>query len=472
MAISLKKLKLTKALMALSISSLLLSACSTGEKQAVADTKTKSNNEIRILAGVVGGKTDDEQKLFVQEIEKKTGLKVDMVSPPANYDQKLLTSMSSGDQYDLVYLNTPDMDVLVNQGALTKLNDDIKKSKVLSDPSIISKSDWKAITYKGGSIYGVYNKAQQGTLPVLRKDWLDKLGLKEPKTLDEFYTVLKAFKEKDPDGDGKNDTYGLSLAGLFDIQPFMSAVGVKAEYVINKNGKRTIPYATEAAVPVYEWLAKLYKEGILDPNFLTNDTSKMRNLFMSNRVGMVTDWDAWVGLYNNTLKQRDPNTTFHAEGIPGVKGPNGIMLTLGDPSLWAIPANAKNPEGAIKFLEFWHSQAGNLLSTLGVEGYDYTVKNGKYELTEAGKAAGMDHGVIFPNNSHFKNPIGFLPGVAEAHKVVTDNNATNQIATKDWPNAQKIVYNYAFKAIMGTMPATEAVKQMHDELKAANLIDQ
>ncbi len=49
---------------------------------------------------------------------------------------------------------------------------------------------------------------------VIRKDWLDKLGLKMPTTIDELFVVAKAFTEKDPDGNGKNDTYG--LGGFFD----------------------------------------------------------------------------------------------------------------------------------------------------------------------------------------------------------------------------------------------------------------
>ena len=430
-----------------------------------------SSKELRILTNVVGGKDPAEHKLFEQEIEKHIGLKVKMEKPPTDYDQKLLTAMSSGEQYDLIYLTKPTLDILVEQGVLMDLTDRIQKSKILSDPKVIPTEDWEMVRSDDGKLYGVFNKFEGGTLPIVRADWMKKLGLKEPKTLDEFYQVLKAFKEKDPDGNGKNDTYGLSTAGLYDIQPFMSAQGVKYKYVIDSNGKRTIPYATEKAVPVYEWLNKLYEEGILDPNFATNDTTKMRELFLTDRVGMVTYWDAWVGLFNNIRKTEDPDTTFEAKGITGAKGPNGYMLRRGDPSLWAIPVNAKNPEGAMKFLEFWHTEKGNILGTLGIEGHDYVVKDGKYELTAVGKEHGMDHGAPYPNNTNFKNPIGELPGVREAQQLVLSNNSTVEISTADWPEAEKIVTKYAFKAIMGELPANEAVQKMHDELLRAKLID-
>jgi putative aldouronate transport system substrate-binding protein len=452
---------------------LVLSGCNT-EANSTSETSDKKDADekqtLRILTNVVGGKDPEEHELFVKEVEKLTGFDVEMEKPPSDYDQKLLTAISSGEKYDLIYLTKNTMDVLVDQGALTKLNDKINNSEILSDTKVIPTEEWDMITYDDGSIYGVFNKSEGGTMPIVRQDWLEKLNLEEPKTLDEFYKVLKSFKEQDPDGNGKDDTYGLSTAGLYDIQGFMSAEGVKYKYVI-KDGKRTIPYATEKAVPVYEWFAKLYKEGILDPNFATNDTGKMRELFLTDRVGLVTYWDAWVGLFNNIRLTEDPETEFVAKGITGAEGPNDFMLRRGDPSMFAIPVNAENPDAAIKFLEMWHSEEGNILSTLGIEGHDYTKSNGKYELTDTGKEHGLDHGVIIPNNTQFENPIGLLPGVKEARELIMNNNSTLELSTGNWPDAEKIVTNYAFKAMMGEIPAEKAVKKMQEELLAADLID-
>lgn len=452
------------------IISMLFTGCG-GEKNEGGDKEVKEK-KLHILSNVVGGKTPEENELFVKEIERLTGIKVDLEKPPSDYDQKMLSAVSSGEKYDLMLMTKDGMDILVDQGALTDLTDKIKKSKVLSDPEVIPASEWDMIKYDEDKIYGVFNKFEGGTLPIVRQDWIDKLGLKQPETLDDFYDVLKAFKEKDPDGNGKNDTYGLSTAKLYDIQGFMSAAGVKYKYVIDDDGKRTIPYATEDAVPVYEWFAKLYKEGILDPNFATNGTKEMRELFLADRVGMITYWDAWVGMLNNIRSQEDANTKFEAKGIPGAVSPDGsIMLRRGDPSVWAIPVNAENPDVAIEFLEFWHSEEGNVLSTLGILDHDYTLKDGKYELTEVGKEHNMDHGVVMPNNTKWKNPFGILPGVEDAYKIILDNNATIEIATKDWPDAEKIIEPYALKAMMGEIPAKEAVEKMQSELKAAKLID-
>src|SRR5690625_3895783 len=453
----------------------ILAACggnSDNNNGNTADDDSSDEKSIRIMTNIVGGKTPEENDLFIEEIERLTGIKVDMVKPPSDYNQKLLTSLSSGDKFDLVLVTKELMDRLVDQEVLTVLNDEIENSDILSDPTVIPEEEWDLIKYDE-EIYGVFNKFEGGTMPVVRQDWMDKLGLEDPETLDDFYEIFKAFKEQDPNESGKDDTYGLTTAGLYDIQPFLSAAGVKYKYVIDEDGNRTIPIATEKSVPVLEWLNKLYEEELLDPSFATNDGEDMQQMFLSDKVGMVTYWDAWVGLFNNLKQTEDPDTTFEARGLPGAMNDNGeIMLRRGDPSAWVIPTNAENPDVAMEFLEFWHTEEGNILSTLGIKDHDYTVdEDDNYELTEIGKEHGMDHGVVTPNNTNWENPIEVLPGIEEAQDIIMEY-ATLEVSTADWVDAEKIIENYAFKAIMGEISAEEAVEKMHEELLAADLIDE
>ncbi|WP_438447330.1 extracellular solute-binding protein [Gorillibacterium sp. sgz5001074] len=479
-----------KSSLAVALSSILLltaAACgSTSEEKAegsapasgspstaggsTAETKAAKPKELRMMVGVIGGKTPEEHTLFEKEVERLTGIKVKMEKPGGNMNDKLLPAISSGEKYDLIQVDKPLMEILFDQGVLMPLDDKIRASSVLSDPAVFPANEWKQVKLKDGKRYGIFTKFQGGTMPTVRQDWMEKLSLKEPKTLDDYYQVLKAFKEKDPDGNGKDDTYGLTTAGLYEIQGFMSGAGVKAGYVM-KEGKRTVPYATEAAVPVFEWFAKLYKEGILDPNFATNDSGKMRDLFLTDRVGMVTYWDAWVGMFNNTRLQKDPATTFKAKGLTPAEGPDGkIIMRRGDPNVWVIPVNAPDPKTAMEFIEFWSTEKGNVLGTLGIEGQDYTVKDGKVELTQTGKEHSMDHGSPFVYNTKWKNPFGLLPGVKEAQELVL-KHGTLETTGSSWKEVEKILNNYALQAMQGKLPAAEAVKKMDQELRAAKLID-
>ena len=68
---------------------------------------------------------------------------------------------------------------------------------------------------RDGRVYGmaISPNLTEGEVMLIRKDWLDKLKLKAPTTIDEFEQVIRAFTEEDPDGNGKKDTYGFTFAG-------------------------------------------------------------------------------------------------------------------------------------------------------------------------------------------------------------------------------------------------------------------
>lgn len=473
-----KRNKIMIAIMAVSLFGGLLAGCSSSPGSSIQEgsntasqAASKEERTLKIMTGVIGGKTPEENTQFEQEIERLTGIKVTMNKPAADYDQKLLAAIASGEKFDLLQISKEKMSTFVEQGILTPLTDQVNGSKVLSDPNVIPANEWEQVKTKDGQIYGVFTKYQGGTMPIVRKDWLDKLNLSEPATLDDYYNVLKAFTEQDPDGNGKKDTYGLSTAGMYELQGFFSAAGLKQRYVETADGKLDVPYSTDAAIPVYEWLNKLFEEGILDPNFTTNDTGKMRDLFLTDRVGMITYWDAWVGMLNNTRHEQDPNTKFEAKGLPGAADANGNhMLRRGDPDVWVIPVNAEHPKTAFEFIEWWHSEEGITLGSLGIKDVDYTVDNGKYELTQTGKEHASDHGVPFWYNRNVEPPFGKLPGVQEAQDLV-DQYASLELTPPNWANAEKIINEYSFKAIMGEMPAADAVKKMREELKAGGHID-
>ncbi|MFD0679877.1 MULTISPECIES: extracellular solute-binding protein [unclassified Paenibacillus] len=480
-----KKTKAVSSMVAFMLLGGALAGCSGGDSPAANNTGTSNNNTttpqpkadakkedraLRMMSSVIGGKNPDENTLFEKEIERLTGIKAKLDKPASDYDQKLMAAISSGEKFDLLQVSKERMNLLVDQGVLTPLTDQVKASKVLQDPDVLPTQEWDQVKTKDGKIFGVFTKFQGGTMPTVRNDWLKKLNLPEPKTLDDYYKVLKAFTEQDPDGNGKKDTYGLSTAGMYELQGFFSAAGLKQRYV-EKDGKKDVPYSTDAAIPVYEWLNKLYKEGILDPNFATNDTGKMRNLFLTDRVGMITYWDAWVGMLNNTRLEQDPKTTFEAKGLPGAAGPDGkYMLRRGDPDVWVIPVNAEHPKTAFEFIEWWHSKDGIILGSLGIKDNDYTEAGGKYELTKAGKEHAMDHGVPFWYNKKVQPPFGLLPGVKEAQELVI-KYATLELTPPKWADAEKIINEFSFKAILGEMPAAEAVKKMREQLKAKQLID-
>ncbi|MEJ7839923.1 MAG: extracellular solute-binding protein, partial [Thermomicrobiales bacterium] len=342
----------------------------------IAELQGSSGKRLRILSAVVGGKTPEEDALFAQEITRLTNIEIELVHPTADYGEKLLADLAAGVEYDVIYTNQDTVDVLVGDEVLTDLTDLINGSAILSNPTVIPTAEWDLIRYEGDRFYSSFQKFEGARMLTVRQDWMDQLGLAAPTTLDELYAVMVAFRDQDPAGNGAGVTLGLSTAAAYDIQPLMSAVGVMPGYV-EVDGARTIPYASEAAIPGLEFLARLYAEGLLDPNFATATTADMRNLFLTDQVGFVTYWDTWVGLFNNTRLAADPNTTFQAVGIAAVAGPDGnIILNRGQPSVWTIPVNAPDPTTAFQFIEWWNTFPAITLGSLGVLDSDYTVTDG------------------------------------------------------------------------------------------------
>ena len=112
-----------------------------------------------------------------------------------------------------------------------------------------------------------------------RKDWLENVGIeKAPETVDEFYEMLVAFKEKDPDGNGKNDTVPLSMQKFVsDTTPdllfgFWGLADPMSWYKTD-DGTWQPGYFTDAMLEPLKFYRKLYQEGLIDTELYTQDSS-------------------------------------------------------------------------------------------------------------------------------------------------------------------------------------------------------
>lgn len=423
--------------------------------------------ELVWLTSVQGGREPEENALFEAEVERLTGIKVKIIKPPGSeYNTKLTAMLATGEPLDIAYMGSSVLAELLDQDLLEPLTDRVKASSILSDPSIIAPSEWDRVQESFGEIYGVFNKFEQGTLPTVRADWLENLGLDDPVTLDDYYEVLKAFTFNDPDGNGKDDTYGMSIGyTLYDISSLFGAYGLVRGYAKDSAGNLYSPFATEAAIPVYEFLAKIYREGILGPNFITNNSGAFRDMFMTDKAGMTFYWAAWVGLFNKTVSAENPASPFRAKALTPPKGPDGsIICRAGDDGFMVIPRNSKYKDEAFKILEFWHTYEGNIISTLGIEGHDYNMNGDNYDMTEIGNAHARDHGAPQPKSLAWKNPFGELEGFDDAAEIIRKYGIPQMITphNKAW---EEISRSEAARIILGEITPEEGIKNMNRRFK-------
>lgn len=437
---------------------------------AMAETATGS---VRILANVTGGKDEEEMTLWAQALSEATGLNVTVEKPASDYGNVLMQKLSANESYDLIYLGASQYLNLAEQGALTDLTDYIANSEILSNN--VPASEWEDLKIDG-RIYAGFNKRELHVLVNLNKVMLEKAGVNyqeiEP-TLDGYYDVFKKLREANP----SEDFYPLNtiMSENWDLQPWMASVGLKGGVVVDEtDGKTYVPYATDAAAPVWDWFKKLYDEKLLDPASFVDKTKDMRNKMgaASQQTAVDVDWAAWVGLHNaNAAAGGVDVADYEIVSLPGCKTPDGsYMLRKGGASLFAVPINATNVEGAVKVLEYFATQEGGVLLSLGIKDHDYTVDaNGNYALTEIGASHAMDHGAPVPIDKDFVNPIGLNLGVEEALTYL-DYASIERIIPNEG-DYKSIVGKWAISIIKGEVSTLDGLASMRSELVSMGICE-
>ncbi|MFZ2635165.1 MAG: extracellular solute-binding protein [Rectinemataceae bacterium] len=436
---------------------------------------------VKALTAVTGGKTDEENKLFEAALEKATGLDIVWEKVPAGYDQVMMQKLGAGEEYDLVYMGQFQMYALAEQGAIQDLTARIAKSKIYADN--VDKAELVKIALDG-KYYAGFNKLEVFPLPNVNKAITDKAGIDLNKltTLDDYYQMLKKVKAY-MEANGRKPYYPFFayMTDIWDLQPWFSSMGLRRGVFVSADGKNYAPYVDPKAKAVWEWLAKLYAEGLMDPASFTGKTGDMRNkMWQSQDIVLDSDWAAWTGLYNNNAKTAGTYPDkVNVVGLPGVKGPDGnYLIEQGGASLWTIPANAKNPDAAFKIIEYFATKEGALLLSAGIEGYDYVVKGGKLEFTEEGLKHAKDHGAPFPISKNFDLSVlaPMNPGVMES--VAIGKRADVKVAPMGFANGKidarayyDVMSKWMTECILGKLDAASAISKCTAELKAKKIID-
>lgn len=340
-----------------------------------------------------------------QEIEKRTGVTIEWIHPassdPTAIREQFNLMIASNDLPDIIFngWNTT-LSKYVDDKVIIKLNDLIDKyapdvkQKVLGNAKIKQQlmlddgtiAMFPQVTAELGNVYRGY---------LIRQDWLDKLGLKAPTTIDEWYTVLKAFKERDPNGNGKADEIPLSDEKGTGLLNFAGAWGIRANKDLGcfapnpKTGKITYGPIEPSYKDFISTMAKWYKEGLIDSEYGIVDRKVMDSKVLGNTVGALWGTNSsYMSVYLNLMKDKDPK--FNIVAVPFPIGPAGKSYDTFDSNALHVPGyggaittKCKDPVLATKLCNYFYSDEGDALLNWGIEGQSYTVENGKKKYTDA-----------------------------------------------------------------------------------------
>lgn len=321
------------------------------------------------------------QDEFIKEYKKFTGIDLEIIQPPHNqYNEKLRLAFAAGEIPDVVEVAEVHYVNYSSEGAFVDLEPFIKKSEICKK---IDPKNFESVRV-GGKIYGYPKEKGDGPVTYVRKDWLDKLGMKAPKDWSEYYKLMKAFTLNDPDQNGKNDTYGMTAPGPTGDNEISFANNYYRDIYQDANpefekvdGKWRDGFSQPSIKPALERFRQVYQEKLIDPEIFTNKTSTCREKFQSGKAGFFT---YWYGLWMTKLERdlrKNLGDKVSIISIPAIKG---SYYQARVPGVLAIPVGNKNPEGVFTyFLDYSHDGGqGQMLFVHGVEGVHWEKKNGEY----------------------------------------------------------------------------------------------
>ena len=355
--------------------------------------------EITFMTGGIN-EFDEKDNPFTTFFEEKTGVKLTIeLAPESAFVERFQIFMSTGDELpELMYMPNGQNALhqnAVDAGQIIALDEWIEKYPNIT--KYTSPLAWEtAKVMDDGKIYAlptsIMNR-QDGAY--VRKDWLDKFGITVPEdgtiTLETFKDILYKFTFEDPDGNGVDDTYGLSLGsnGEF-LEPNWLLYGAFNQFGWQKDESGTYDFINSRYDRSntnfrdnLEFVANLWADGVIDPNWINNTGGMNRTRFMQGIAGMTVSTPGHYVNMRNELKTLFPEAEIvyitriaknEGDVVPGAAFGAG---TWGSVVVTNTALEKGKVDAIFKLIDYMLSDEGWDVLTNGLEGLQYEVVNGE-----------------------------------------------------------------------------------------------
>lgn len=404
-----------------------------------------------------------------------------------DYNEKTRLWAVSGDLPDIFtsdIVNTPDYVQWIDQGIIRALPDDL--SDYPNVRKVLDIDEMNSLKHPSGKIYIIPRTKQfeddRTTLArgmYVRKDWMNKLGFQSPKSFEDFFNMTKAFTMNDPDGNGKNDTTGITIAHkAYLLTLFLpTAPQVITDSWVKKEGMWVPVWTTPEFNEGLAQFHKLYHEGALDPDIAFLKGSEGADKFSSGKAGILlgqTTPGATSSLKTNWEKYNDTPFDEAVEIMHVWPSKDGNQYRHTENSFWSSTYFRGDLEEAkmeriLKLYDYLLSDEGIMLLTYGMEGEDFTQEGDEITFIQEKNADGD----VITLATKYKS-LGVFGGLASWYEFLDyENNEINRLrfseealnmslASFNWKmeNALAPPVNYAID-LMYT-PAKIKIKFDHD----------
>ena len=327
-----------------------------------------------------------ETNEFTKYYEEKTGVHIDWNVASGEAGQALNLMLASGDYDDILLsagVNKASSLKYSEEGILVDIKPAIEKygyyikEMFEDDPSVEP-----GITIND-AIYGLprYSNAyssQYLNAMWVYKPWLEKLNIDIPQNTEEFYQMLNAFKEQDPNGNGIADEIPLTARGA------MGDVGIR-DYIMSafipsggtgwyhENGEVKIVAVQPEYREGLRYFKRLYDEGLLYSDTFILDRTQITSIGESNPPILGCAAGMWRGMF--TVGNGQQQRFYEFTSIPPLEGPTGVRAAVKNKesfySMFNVTSSCASPELAVKWVDYLFSTEGSLMSRNGVGGVGF-----------------------------------------------------------------------------------------------------
>ncbi|MDD3766625.1 MAG: extracellular solute-binding protein [Eubacteriales bacterium] len=332
---------------------------------------------------------------FYKDLEEKTGIKINWQEVLEPYQERINLVFASQDYPDFMFRGATDTQILTaaQTGNILALNDLINEwapnwKKVIENDSYIKKT----ISMEDGKIYGLpfirMDEADYGMRDIMfiNKDWLDLLSLSVPETTEDFYAVLKAFK----DAKGKElpedaipwvMRYNQNVGGHFDI---FSSFGIidNPNHLVVKDGKVVFTVITDEAKEAIKYLHRLYKDELIQQEFFTDDWSAF--------LAKINSKPSIAGVFSAYNHPFEDESVYVPMLVP--RSQNVEKPLMRKQTTMIIRNNAvvfsknKHPEATMRWLDLLAQEENSVQLLYGTFGDTIEKKDDKYVFIQDGEA--------------------------------------------------------------------------------------
>jgi len=412
MLTNVKSRSMKSAVLLLTSAMLLLGACSSGTTSTGSNSSTAAPKTTSTETAAPTNDTEKEEEPFpitlmynfdgvefpqagneVQTyIESVTNTKLTISALPGSaYEEKLPVMIASDDMPDAFpiprrHQKLPYIINAVQSGLFWEIGPYLDQFPNLSkiNPVIYENIKYDGKTYGLPRERALARRALQ-----YRSDWLANVNMEEPKTIDDFYNMLVAFKNNDPDGNSKDDTYGLSAkeVGLW----FAPYFGAPNQWKV-ENGKFIRDVQTEEFLNALKFEKKLYDEGLMNKDFAVVDRAQWTGAVENGQAGVRIDVTGSTAGLDATVKDNFGDAAGMSM-VSILEGDHGKAINMegGHNGFFLFPKSSiKTEEHLLRVLKFFDDLAGDEISNLfqwGLEGVHYEVVDGKAVLLEVDEQA-------------------------------------------------------------------------------------